>query len=188
MMMFVAMEDPGLVILPTHRCLAPGRITDPTAFLESLARLGKLSVAPGTLRTLKPMKALEAAGRKSPTLGVSFDGQTLYLLSVSKAAAAGKALAGLSKAQKGLDVTLLHRLILEPSLGITKERVEHEIFFTHKAAEAVKRLNRGESGVVFFLNPTRIDQLRDVAGRGSVCPKNPPTSILSWSRAWRSTT
>jgi uncharacterized protein (DUF1015 family) len=171
MMMFVAMEDPGLVILPTHRCLAPGRITDPTAFLESLARLGKLSVAPGNLRTLKPMKALEAAGRKSPTLGVSFDGQTLYLLSVSKAAAAGKALAGLSKAQKGLDVTLLHRLILEPSLGITKERVEHEIFFTHKAAEAVKRLNRGESGVVFFLNPTRIDQLRDVAGAGERMPQ-----------------
>lgn len=171
MMMFVAMEDPGLVILPTHRCLAPGRIANPTVFLEEISKLGKLSIAPGNLKTLKPMKAMEAAGRKAPTLGVSFDGQTLYLLTVSKAAANSKTLAGLSKAQKGLDVTLLHRLILEGKLGITKERVEREIFFTHQADEAVKRLTKGESGAVFFLNPTRIDQLRSVAGAGERMPQ-----------------
>jgi uncharacterized protein (DUF1015 family) len=171
MMMFVAMEDPGLVILPTHRCLAPGRISNPMAFLEELTKLGKLSVAPGNLKTLKPMKTLEEVGRKAPTLGISFDGETLYMLTILKAAANSKALTGLSKTQKGLDVTLLHRLILEPKLGISKERVEHEIFFTHKAVEAQKRLAKNDSGVVFFLNPTRIDQLRNVAGAGERMPQ-----------------
>ena len=170
MMMFVAMEDPGLVILPTHRCLAPGRIADPAAFLSWLSQLGKVAAVPGGLSG-NYMDLLARAGKKGPTLGLSFDGKGLYFLTVSKKAMASKALASLSKAQRSLDVTLLHRLILEPKLGITKEKVEHEIFFTAKADEALKRLKSLESGSVFFLNPTRIDQLRDVAGAGERMPQ-----------------
>jgi uncharacterized protein (DUF1015 family) len=171
MMMFVAMEDPGLVILPTHRCLAPGKIADTKAFLASMAKIGKVTTVPGGLSGSKPVAGLERAGRKGPVLGLSFDGRTLHLIAVSKAAAASKALEGLSKAQRGLDVTLLHRLILEPMLGITKERAEHDLVFTAKAEEGVKRLRTGASGAVFFLNPTRIQQLRDVAGAGERMPQ-----------------
>ncbi len=171
LMMFVAMEDPGLVILPTHRCLAPGRIRDPKAFLASLSKIGKVTTVSGGLNGLKPLGGLERAGRKGPTLGLSFDGRALHLIAISKAAMASKALAGLSKAQRGLDVTLLHRLILEPMLRITKERAEHDLVFTAKAEEGVKRLRSGSSGAVFFLNPTRIQQLRDVAGAGERMPQ-----------------
>jgi uncharacterized protein (DUF1015 family) len=171
LMMFVAMEDPGLVILPTHRCLAPGRIADPEAFLARLARLGRLSEVPGALAGKDPLSPLGRAGKRGPTLGLSFDGRKLHLLTVSRAAAASRALAGLSRAQRGLDVTLLHRLILEPMLGITKERAEHDLVFTAKAAEAVSRLRTGASGAVFFLNPTRIGQLREVAGAGERMPQ-----------------
>ena len=78
---------------------------------------------------------------------------------------------GLSDAQKGLDVTLLHRLILEPFFGITKEKVEHEISFTSKAEEAVQALKKDDFGLVFFLNPTRIDQLREVAMKQERMPQ-----------------
>ncbi len=171
MMMFVAMEDPGLVILPTHRCLAPGKIEDPVEFLKALEKVAKVVRAPGNLSNPQPMEELAKVGKKSPTIGVSFDGRKLYLVTFTKAAMASKPLAGLSQAQRGLDVTLLHRLILEPHLGITKERAEQDLVFTAKANEAIQRLRLAKSGTVFFLNPTRIGQLRDVAGAGERMPQ-----------------
>ena len=43
------------------------------------------------------------------------------------------------------------------------ERVEHEISFTSRAEEAVERLRKKEFAATFFLNATRIGQLREVA-------------------------
>jgi uncharacterized protein (DUF1015 family) len=163
MMMFVAMEDPGLVILPTHRMLTKKHISSPALLLSRLSSLGEIHEYKGSLSGLAPWKWLERLGKKRSAIGLSFDGKKLYSLQFSKAVAKSPLLAGLSNAQKGLDVTLLHRLILEPFFGITKEKVEEEITFTSQAEEAVERLRKKEFAGVFFLNPTRIDQLREVA-------------------------
>ncbi len=171
LMMFVAMEDPGLVILPTHRMLPFRLVADPYELLGRLTSLGRVTEYGGPLSGEKPWTALQKAGAKIPTLGFSPDGRRLYLLQLSKQALRSPLLAGLSPAQKGLDVALLHKLILEPWYGITKERVEHDLAFTSVAADAVKRLRRKECACVFFLNPTRIGQLRDVALRKERMPQ-----------------
>jgi len=171
LMMFVAMEDPGLVILPTHRML-PGRIVpDPYEILARLTDLGSVTEYSGSLSGEKPWTAMLKAGGKTPTLGFSPDGHKLYFLRFSKKALRSPLLAGLSSAQRGLDVALLHKLILEPWFGITKERVEHDISFTSVAMDAVRRLRRKECACTFFLNPTRIGQLRDVALRKERMPQ-----------------
>lgn len=162
-MMFVAMEDPGLVILPTHRMLPARLISSPNLLLSRLSSLGEILAYKGNLGGLAPWKWMEKLGKREPTLGISFDGKKLYALQFSKKVVQSPFLLGFSDAQKKLDVTLLHRLILEPFFGITKEKVEHEIVFTSKAEEAVERLRKKEFAAAFFLNPTRIDQLRDVA-------------------------
>lgn len=162
-MMFVAMEDPGLVILPTHRMLPKRLISSPGLLLSRLSSLGELHEYPGSVSGLAPWKWMERLGRGQPTIGLSFDGKKLYALQFSKAVARSPLLSDVSDAQKKLDVTLLHRLILEPFFGITKEKVEHEISFTSRAEEAVDRLRKEDFAAVFFLNPTRIEQLREVA-------------------------
>ncbi len=163
MMMFVAMEDPGLVILPTHRML-PRRLAPSSGLLLSrLSSLGEIHPCPKALTGLAAWKWMQKIGAKRPTIDFSFDGKKLYALQFSKEVMNSPLLAGLSQAQRGLEVTLLHRLVLEPFFGITKEKVEHEISFTSKAEEAVRRLRKKEFGVVFFLNPTRIGQLKEVA-------------------------
>ncbi|HVZ81995.1 MAG TPA: DUF1015 domain-containing protein [bacterium] len=162
-MMFVAMEDPGLVILPTHRMLPQRHISSPSLLLSRLSSLGEIHEYKKPLAGSAPWYWLASLGKKRPTLGLSFDGKKLYALQFSKAVAKSPLLKDVSDAQKKLDVTLLHRLILEPFFGITKEKVEHEISFTSKAEEAVSRLRKGEFAATFFLNPTRIEQLREVA-------------------------
>lgn len=162
-MMFVAMEDPGLVILPTHRMLPQRLVDSPSLLLSRLSSLGEIHEYTKNLVGSAPWQWMQKIGAKQPTIGFSFDGKKLYALQFSKAVSESGLLAGLSGAQKRLDVTLLHRLILEPFFGITKEKVEHEISFTSKAEEAVARMRQKEFGVTFFLNPTRMEQLREVA-------------------------
>src|SRR5208283_4458008 len=102
-------------------------------------------------------------GKSRPTLGISFDGKKLYALQFSKQVENSPLLGDVSHAQRKLDVTLLHHLILKPFFVITREKVEHEISFTSRAEEAVERLRKNEFAAVFFLNPTKIEQLREVA-------------------------
>lgn len=162
-MMFVAMEDPGLVILPTHRMLPHRHISSEALLLSRLSSLGEIHEYKKPLSGSAPWHWLAVLGKKQPTLGLSFDGKKLYALQFSKAVAKSPLLKDVSNAQKKLDVTLLHRMILEPFFGITKEKVEHEISFTSMAEDAVSRLRKGEFAATFFLNPTRIEQLREVA-------------------------
>jgi uncharacterized protein (DUF1015 family) len=162
-MMFVAMEDPGLVILPTHRMLPSRIVSSPALLLSRLSSLGELHAYPKPIAGTAPWKWLEDLGKTHSTLGLSFDGKKLYALQFSKAVEKSPLLHDVSPAQRKLDVTLLHRLILEPFFGITKEKVEHEISFTSRAEEAVTALKKKEFAAVFFLNPTRIDQLREIA-------------------------
>ncbi len=162
-MMFVAMEDPGLVILPTHRMLPKRLISSSSLLLSRLSSLGEIHEFKKPLKGLTPWQWMEKLGKKQPTIGISFDGKKLYALRFSKLVVHSPLLKDVSDAQKKLDVTLLHRLILEPFFGITKEKVEHEISFTSKAEEAVERMRKNEFAATFFLNPTRIEQLREVA-------------------------
>ena len=162
-MMFVAMEDPGLVILPTHRMLPKRLVDSPALLLSRLSSLGEMHVYPCPVKGSAPWKWLEKLGKTRPTLGISFDGKKLYALRFSKQVEKSHLLGDVSPAQRKLDVTLLHRLILEPFFGITREKVEHEISFTSRAEEAIEKLLRKEFAAVFFLNPTKIEQLREVA-------------------------
>jgi uncharacterized protein (DUF1015 family) len=144
--------------------MLPSRIvSSPALLLSRLSSLGELHAYPKPIAGTAPWKWLEDLGKTHSTLGLSFDGKKLYALQFSKAVEKSPLLHDVSPAQRKLDVTLLHRLILEPFFGITKEKVEHEISFTSRAEEAVTALKKKEFAAVFFLNPTRIDQLREIA-------------------------
>jgi uncharacterized protein (DUF1015 family) len=170
-MMFVAMEDPGLVILPTHRMLPKRLVPSPALLLSRLSSLGEVHEYRKPLKGAAPWKWMESLGKKRPTIGLSFDGRKLYALQFSPSVSRSPLLGDVSDEQKRLDVTLLHRLILEPFFGITKEKVEHEVSFTSRAQEAVERLRKNDFAAVFFLNPTRIGQLREVAMKRERMPQ-----------------
>jgi len=65
---------------------------------------------------------------------------------------------------KNLDVTLLHKLIFEKILMI--EHYEYEM----DPDAAVERARKGSFEAVFFLNPTRLTDVRKVALAGERMP------------------
>ena len=106
------------------------------------------------------------------TIGVFADGKESFLrLRPSLDLAA--LMPGLSRNQRTLDVVILHRLIIEKCLGITEEAVKKEshITYVRERDSAVNAVGEGKAQAAFLLNPTRLDQMRDIAYEGNVMPQ-----------------
>lgn len=72
-----------------------------------------------------------------------------------------------------LDVSLLHRYLIEPILGIQDPRRDHRIDFVGgiRGLEALEmRVDSGEMALAFALYPTQIDELMAVADAGAIMP------------------
>jgi uncharacterized protein (DUF1015 family) len=165
-----SLEDPGVAILPIHRLIhsVPGFAPDAVR-----ARLAPWF----DLEAVQPTGALPAAlasrrGRPG-VYGLAFAGETGSWLAVWKEGAGldRPGLAALPPPLRGLDVILLHRLVLEEALGIGIEaqaRQEH-LEFVKDADQLLARVSRGQMGVL--LNPTRIDQVIEVSRAGLRLPQ-----------------
>jgi uncharacterized protein (DUF1015 family) len=78
-----------------------------------------------------------------------------------------------SPAWQRLDVSILHTLIIEKYLGICGElraRADH-ITYTREEEGALELVDRGEYQLVFFLNPTLVEEVTEVAGQGEKMPQ-----------------
>jgi uncharacterized protein (DUF1015 family) len=156
-MTFFNMNSPGLTILPTHRVLANVPGFNANSFLSRAADLFDLTEAPTSSRV---------------TIGAFADGR-LTFLRLKNGLDLQALMPDLSEKQRSLDVVILHRLLLEKCLGITEDAVKKESYITyHREREAaLKSVRDGNAQVAFLLNPTRLDQLRDIAFEGNVMPQ-----------------
>ncbi|MDA8307341.1 MAG: DUF1015 domain-containing protein [Deltaproteobacteria bacterium] len=176
MVYLTAMNDPGLTILPTHRLLRNLGDWDCERFVErakSLFDVERFEARNGT--QLKWREAIRAGGlRKDTAIGVYCrKAECVYVLTAKRSEAssvlAGK---GTPRALRPLDVVVLDQLLLRDLLGLSDQFLadERNISFMHDFAEAVEavRSNRFDAG--FFINHTRIEQVREVASAGLTMP------------------
>jgi uncharacterized protein (DUF1015 family) len=79
----------------------------------------------------------------------------------------------LSEGQRGLDVVLLHRLILDKGLGISAEAVtaEKNLAYEREMEAAIASVDRGDAQMALLLNPVRVEQMMKIALAGDVMPQ-----------------
>jgi uncharacterized protein (DUF1015 family) len=157
-MTFFNMNSPGLTILPTHRVLS--RLSDfsAAAMLQKAAECFDVSDAPSDSEGFRA--ALKKSGDSRITIGAcTAERQVLLALKPSFSIS--------------LDVVALHQLLIERCLGISEEAVKKEsyIAYLRDFAAAVDAVRNGSAQVAFLLNPTRIEQMREIAYRGEVMPQ-----------------
>ena len=153
-MTFFNMNSPGLTILPTHRVLSNLPAFDAQSLFNRAADFFDLS-----------------KGERS-TIGVFVHGE-LSFLQLKPGLDLASLMPDLSEKQRTLDVVILHRLILERCLGITEDaiRKESHITYVREREAAISAVRSGKAQVAFVLNPTRLDQMRDIAYEGNVMPQ-----------------
>jgi uncharacterized protein (DUF1015 family) len=165
----VNMDSPDMTILPTHRLLSGfDRLTLP----EMLNALGTSFDVESIDSRDGLALSLETAGAVRPTIGMAAgDSGGLYRLTLKEGAESQ--LSELSSRQATLDVAILHGLILGQCLGISEDEVRSENYlrYVRGFTEAIDQVRSGRAQVAFLLNPTRLDQVRDVALAGEVLPQ-----------------
>jgi uncharacterized protein (DUF1015 family) len=164
---FSNMADPGLAIYGTHRLLsglAPEKVAAlPTTLADAFAVELLSESADAAPAVIAAYLEAHTAGGAFGLCGPGLNG--VYGLRLTKPKAVRAAVPTHSAAYQSLDVVILHSLIFEKLLGITSEDMaaEKNITYFKDPNDAFKRLGEGEFQAGFFLNPTRFDQIRDVA-------------------------
>lgn len=169
MMMLVNMENPGLVVYPTHRVLHGLEGFDAQKLLDGCGAYFDVTDCP--VADMDAALGRHAdAGEKA--MAFYHDGAA-KLLTLRDRHAAEKLLPDKSAAYCGLDVTVLHSLVLERLLGIDKARLaaQTNLTYTRDTAEALALVDSGKADCAFIINPTRVDEIAAVAGAGEKMPQ-----------------
>jgi uncharacterized protein (DUF1015 family) len=170
---FVRIETPGLTILPTHRVVHSLANFD---WKNLLAKAGRLfeceEIAAGEPLTAT-LGRLRTSGQSQPTLLAYAGAGRSALLRLRREAALASELPDVPAGIAKLDIVLLHRLLLEKTLGISREAVRDEkhVRYAREATDAAEQVARGEAQAAFLLNPTPIRDVWDNALAGNVLPQ-----------------
>ncbi|MCM1298615.1 MAG: DUF1015 domain-containing protein [Firmicutes bacterium] len=170
-MMLVNMENSGLVVFPTHRIVRdlPGFNYD-----EVCEKCREYFDITPYLNREKGEEGLAKAYAEGKKAFVLFVGNNNYtLLTLKNIEAMDSLLPHGCKALKQLDVSVLHTLVLERIFGIDKENMAKQInlTYTRSAQEAIEAVDQQRANCCFLLNPTRVEEIRDVAAAGDKMPQ-----------------
>jgi len=171
MMTFINMNDPGLLILPTHRVVHSLESFSGDDFANSACALFTLEEVDPALDGARAAALLGERDRDGTAL-LAVTANRAFLLQAPKPAT-GQLLAGLSARQQSLDVVLLHKCVLEGVLKLSEESIRNQqnLSYVREASEALEQVRKGAANIAFLMNPCRVQQVRDVALAGEVMPQ-----------------
>ncbi len=174
MMTFVNIDAPGITILPTHRVafnLIGFHGREFATKAEQYFNVTEIAATPsghypGADALLK---------RLNDTKGIAFIAATRdgdFLLT-PKPEAIAPLLAGLPKRQQQLDVTQLHKVVLEKLLGLNEDTVRAggNIRYLREASEALQQVGCGNADVAFLIKPVTLEQMKDISLNLEVMPQ-----------------
>jgi uncharacterized protein (DUF1015 family) len=165
MVVLCNMFDPGLSILPTHRFIKMPNVNfenlanklehyftvekKPVPSKKNYEKLGK-----------QIMNDIETAAAHKLAM---YAKDAYYILTLKDERVMDTLAANHSKTWRTLDVSILHKLILEQFLGINEKNLEDHVKYTRVDAEALQLVDEGTYDFSFLINATKIDQLKAIA-------------------------
>ena len=170
------MNEPGLTILPTHRLLRNLGDWDCERLVErakSYFHVERFESENGG--ELRWKEAIRAGGlRKDTTIGFYCkDAAYVYVLTAKRDVVSSLlAQKGAPVQMRTLDVVVLDQVVLRDLLGLSDQFLANErnISFMHDFAEALDAVKSHRFDAGFFINHTRIEQVREVASAGLIMP------------------
>jgi len=172
----VNMEDPGLAIFATHRMLGGLPEQEVRSIPDILSRhfvvhplATSAGAAPEAIRGF-----LASGDEHDGVFGLYVSGlEMAYGLTLRDTSFMSTLLPDQSEAYRRLDVTILQKAIFEDGLGITSEDVAagRHVSYIKDWGEGFGRLEKGEFQVGFFMRPTPLRQVQQVAMGGERMPQ-----------------
>jgi uncharacterized protein (DUF1015 family) len=168
LMALVSLEDPGLTVFATHRLLKELGLDQQEGIRDAarggfeLEEVAEDQLVPGPDAPPVSFGYMDAHHLKPWRLRLNEAGER----------ALDEALADRSDAYRRLDSAALEELFLKRAVGLSPEDIAAKkgLGYTPSAAEAVSELRSGRYDAAFFLRPTPVEQVREVAAAGETMP------------------
>jgi len=162
---FVASDEKMLTVLPAHRLLADVGGLTKNAIRDRLARYFRIEEYPD----LKKMMARLERLKDEHVFGMYLGGGKFYILIIKDIKASDRTIPGKSKDWKRLDVAILHLFIFQHVLGVKDS--DENVEFVKSPEETAALIDKGEFKAAFFLNPTKVAQIKRIAKLGEKMPR-----------------
>ncbi|RZV37164.1 MAG: DUF1015 domain-containing protein [Candidatus Acidulodesulfobacterium acidiphilum] len=156
LMFFAPSVQKGLVILPTHRGIKGKNIN-----IENFIKiLNKFFILKET-NVDDLINENKKTGEKNVSFGFAHKSGRNFILSFKNETADSKAINPLDN----LDVSILQEYILKKALEITQEEIDNQKYLVYEkdAKKALEKVKKGELEAVFFMNPTKIEDVIKIA-------------------------
>ncbi len=174
MVILANMFDEGLSILPTHRFIKKTDI-NVGSLVEKLKEYFNVEEKP-----VDPAKeSYEAISEKikddlkteNEHKFVMYLKGKYYILTLNDEKVMDKFAADRSKTWRTLDVSILHKIVLEQLMGINEQNLEDHVKYTRVDEEAIKFVDEGKYDLSFLMNATKIEELKAIADAGEHMPQ-----------------
>jgi uncharacterized protein (DUF1015 family) len=178
LMYLCSMSDPGLIILPAHRLLKAISPEELRQAMEKFRTYFEVTEHPFSQtdrgRVEREFLAALNNGENRQCIGMYAHNSPIFYLLALKSGVMDQLFADeLEASLRLLDVTVLTRLVFMKILGFDQIRLDNEqlIGYASTADKALQSIDTGTYDVAFILNPTRIEQVQDVAQKGLIMPR-----------------
>jgi len=169
MMTLVACDDPGLVILPTHRVVK----SLPSDAITSFAQRAREVFEVDEITHRDEFRArLDDSG--TGAIGVSLKGSPHYfLLRLRDAAAMKSARPEAPDEVRRLDVSVLHALVFDRIFALRDDEIRKggNIEYTIEIGGALGAVAQGHADGAFLMNPPSIQDVERVSDAGATMPE-----------------
>lgn len=161
----------GLTVFPTHRLIS-GLESDSDR-QDALDRVIREQFDVSELPDRGSLVPDPRGGDERVQFGyMDARGQVPYLLALKEESIAEELLGGRSEAYQRLDTAVLEAVILKHALGMSDEQIDHRdgLDYARDFDEALELLDSEEVDAGFFMAPTPIEQVQEVAEAGESMP------------------
>ncbi len=163
-MMFLAnMNDENLIILPTHRLIKACKDFNFNTFFNNCTQYFNVNLLPNKNELQKSLNKVCMCNKHG--FGMYFKGN--YFILVLKEDIS------LKKVPLECDVSILDELIIKRSLkkDLSNINNQKDIFYTRDFSYSIDLVNKNEYDIAFFLNPTPLSQIINVANANEKMPQ-----------------
>jgi uncharacterized protein (DUF1015 family) len=169
MMTLVACDDPGLVILPTHRIVRRLRPQAMASFPSRAREVFEVSEVDDRVALRDGL-----VGGGHGTLGIALGGeQRFFVVRLKDPDTSARAIPEAPAEVRSLDVTALHTLIFDRifSLKAAEIRKGGNLEYTIDANAALDAVRDGRAAGAFLVNPPSITDVERVSDAGATMPE-----------------
>jgi len=177
LMMMVSMQDPGLVILPTHRLVSGlGGITSATLKAAIASHFDVEITGSGDQGARETWDSIEADGGQNVLGFGTVADQTWHLARLKNPAAMDDLARDHSAAWRGLGVSILHVLVLDHLLA---KHGKGQCKYVHLLREVTDACTAKECELAVLVPPAGMDHVEEIAGN---LEKMPPKSTYFYPK------